>query len=89
MRNILVIHATALTSLKILNKIYIIQIIQTRSYKWRGDTVTNNEIELLELIRENDNPELALMTAAVILIGLLKQHESSQQQPAVCLQATF
>lgn len=51
--------------------------------------MTNNEIELLELIRENDNPELALMTAAVILIGLLKQHESSQQQPAVCLQATF
>ena len=48
--------------------------------------MTNNEIELLTLIRENDNPELALMTAATIIIGFLKQHESFEEQAAAYLQ---
>ena len=48
--------------------------------------MTNNEIELLTLIRENDNPELALMTVATIIIGFLKQHESSAKQAAADLQ---
>ena len=48
--------------------------------------MTNNEIELLTLIRENDNPELALMTAATIIIGFLKQHESFEGQAAAYLQ---
>ena len=49
--------------------------------------MTENEKELISLIRENDNPEQALMTATVIIIGFLKQHESSQAQASVGLQA--
>ena len=48
--------------------------------------MTENEKELIKLIRENDNPEQALMTAAVIILGFLKQHESSEVQAPVCLQ---
>lgn len=45
--------------------------------------MTENEIELIKLIRENDNSELAFMTAAAVIIGFLKQHESSvTQEPA-------
>ena len=47
--------------------------------------MTANEIELLKLIRENDNPEQALMTAAAVIIDFLKQHESSEGQAVVCL----
>ena len=49
--------------------------------------MSENEIELLKLIRENDNPETALMTAAVIILGFLKQHESSEEQVAASLSA--
>lgn len=49
--------------------------------------MTENEKELIKIIRENDNPEEALMTAAVIILGYLKQHESSVGQAPVCLQA--
>ena len=48
--------------------------------------MTENEKELISIIRENDNPERALMTAAVIILGFLKQHESSEAQAPVCLQ---
>ena len=48
--------------------------------------MTENEKELIKLIRENDNPEQALMTAAVIVLGFLKQHGSSEAQAPVCLQ---
>ena len=41
--------------------------------------MTENEIELLKLINENDNPEQALMLAAAIILGYLKQHESSAE----------
>ena len=41
--------------------------------------MTDNEKELITIIRENDNPEEALMTAAVIILGFLKQHESSEE----------
>ena len=47
--------------------------------------MTENEKELIKLIRENDNPEQALMTAAVIILGFLKQHESSEEQALACL----
>ena len=43
-------------------------------------------MELVKLIRENDNPELALMAAATIIIGYLRQHGSSEEQVAVGLQ---
>ena len=49
--------------------------------------MTDNEKELIKLIRENDNPEQALMTAAVIILGFLKQHESSEEQVPACLSA--
>lgn len=47
--------------------------------------MTENEKELIRMIRENDNPEQALMTAAVIILGFLKQHESFVEQDPACL----
>ena len=42
--------------------------------------MSENEMELITLIRENDNPGRALMTATLIVLGYLKQHESSEGQ---------
>lgn len=47
--------------------------------------MSNNEKELINIIRENDNPELALMTATLIVLGYLKQHESFEGQVPACL----
>ncbi len=47
--------------------------------------MSENEIKLLKLIRENDKPERALMTAALIVLGFLKQHESSAIQASADL----
>ena len=47
--------------------------------------MSNNEIELINMIRENDNPEQALMAATLVILGFLKQHESSEEPSAVCL----
>ena len=44
--------------------------------------MSENEIELINMIRENDNPERALTVAATIILGFLKQRESSEE-PAV------
>lgn len=49
--------------------------------------MTETEMELIKLIRENDNPGQALMTATVIILGFLKQHESSEAQEPAYLQA--
>ena len=49
--------------------------------------MTDAEKELIKLIRECDEPEQALLTATVIILTFLKQHESSEEQAAVCLQA--
>ena len=59
------------------------------SYYYKGGIkiMTDNEKELIRMIRENDNPEQALMTATVIILGFLKQHESFAVQAPVCLQA--
>ena len=48
--------------------------------------MTDNEKDFINMIRENDNPAQALMTAAVIVLGYLKQHESSVTQGSVVLQ---
>lgn len=48
--------------------------------------MTENEKELIKLIRENDNPEQALMTAAVIILGFLKQHELDSKPSVAYLQ---
>ena len=46
--------------------------------------MTEKELELIKLIRENDSPEKAIMTASVIIIVLLKQLESSAEQAPAC-----
>ena len=48
--------------------------------------MTENEKELIRMIRENDNWEQALLTATVIVLGFLKQHGSSAIQAADSLQ---
>lgn len=47
--------------------------------------MTNNTIELLKIILENDNPEQAVNTVADIIFDYLKQHESYQEASSVCL----
>ena len=47
--------------------------------------MTENQKELINLIRENDTPTQALMTAAVIILGFLRQHGSSEEQVSVAL----
>lgn len=49
--------------------------------------MTENQNELIALIRENDSPEQALMVAASVIVGFLKQLESSVEQVSVGLQA--
>lgn len=44
--------------------------------------MTDNEIKLIKMIRENDNPGKALMTTTLIILGFLKQHGSSEVQAA-------
>ena len=48
--------------------------------------MTDNEKELIQIIRENDNPEQAIVTAVETILSFLKQHESSEVQAAVALQ---
>ena len=49
--------------------------------------MTANEIELINIIRENDNPEIALAKAVDIILLYLVQRESSEGQVSVGLQA--
>lgn len=49
--------------------------------------MTANEQELIKIIRENDNPEKALVTAVEVILSYLAQHESSEEQVAVYLPA--
>ena len=44
-------------------------------------------MELISMIRENDNPGLALNAAVVIILGYLRQHGSSEEQAVADLQA--
>ena len=48
--------------------------------------MSENQKELIELIHGNDFPEQALMVAASIILGFLKQLESSVVQDSVGLQ---
>ena len=48
--------------------------------------LNENSIELLKMIRENDNPGQALNAAVVIVLGYLRQLESSEEQVAADLQ---
>ena len=40
--------------------------------------MSNSQIELLNIVRENDTPEQALKTAIEIISSFLEQYESSQ-----------
>ena len=40
--------------------------------------MTENKKEVISIIRENDNPEQALVTAVETILLFLEQHESSQ-----------
>ena len=54
----------------------------------KGDYImTENEIELIKMIRENDNPNQALTTAVNIILMYLTLHESSEAQAVAGLQA--
>ena len=48
--------------------------------------MTANEIELIKLIRENDNPEQALTTAVDIILLFLVQQRSFEVQAVVVAQ---
>jgi hypothetical protein len=47
--------------------------------------MTENELELINLIRESGNPEAALMAALDVLTDYLSRHVSYQEQYAVDL----
>lgn len=40
--------------------------------------MSENEIKLLEMVRENDNPELAVLTAIKVFSAFLEQLEEAQ-----------
>ena len=44
--------------------------------------MTKNEYELMYLIRTNENPQMALLTAIDIICQYITQHGSSQEPPA-------
>jgi hypothetical protein len=46
--------------------------------------MTDNEMELIRIIRECDDEVQALMTATAIILDFLKQPGSSEGQAAVC-----
>ena len=47
--------------------------------------MTDNEKKLIELIRENDNPEEAIVTAVNTILSFLGQRESFEEQVPVGL----
>ena len=48
--------------------------------------MTENERKLIQLIRENDNPEKALITAVDIILLSLVQQKSFEEQAVAYLQ---
>ena len=46
------------------------------------EPMTRNEYELMYLIRTNDNPQKALMTAIDIICQYIEQHGSLREPPA-------
>lgn len=46
--------------------------------------MSNNEIKLINMIRNNDNPEQALIVAIEIIISYLEQLELTEEQFPVC-----
>ena len=48
--------------------------------------MTDNKLELIKLILENDNLDQAVMTANVIILDFLKQNGLLEEQTVACLQ---
>ena len=46
--------------------------------------MTNNERELINIIRNHDNPEKAIEIAIQTILAFLEQDESSVEQSVVC-----
>lgn len=46
--------------------------------------MTDNEMELIHIIRDCEDQERALMTATAIILDFLKQHVSSEGQVSDC-----
>lgn len=46
--------------------------------------MTDNQMELIRMIRECDDQEQALLTATTIILDFLKQHGSSEAQAVAC-----
>lgn len=46
--------------------------------------MSNNEMELVRLIREHDEPEKALMIAIGVITSFLAQHGSSEEPSVAC-----
>lgn len=46
--------------------------------------MTDNEIKLIQMIRESKNPEDALLTAVGIITSFLEQERSSEGQALAC-----
>lgn len=59
----------------------IVIVIMRGTYKM----LRENEEELLRIIRENDNPEQAVLTAIEVILGYLRQPESFEAQAAAYL----
>ena len=51
--------------------------------------MTENEIKLIEMIRNHNDPEKALITAVEIILRYLSQPESFEEPSSVCLQEAF
>lgn len=47
--------------------------------------LSQNDRELLRLIRENDNPDNALLIATQVILEFLKLPESFEEQAVACL----
>lgn len=47
--------------------------------------MNENEKDLIRLIREHEDPELALEIATLVILDYLKLHESSEEQAVACL----
>ena len=66
--------------------IFLEQLFDYRTTKGEYKMLTENEEELLRMIRENDNPEQAAMIAIDIISGYLKQRGSFVGRAAADLQ---
>ena len=51
--------------------------------------LSKNEIELMKMIYENDNPEQAVLTAIRVFTAFLEQPEAAPEQLLADLQESF